>query len=174
LQDANLQRDFFYRVFPAQVDIGQKQPKTLEWMLSRIADSKKTAPRELIHLLSNTRDEQLKLYELGNPEPPLDNLFDKVAIRSALPEVSKARFELTLCAEHPSLKPYLDRLEGEKTQQSLNSLAQLWKITTEEAHIIAEQLTESGFFERKGLKDNPVYWVPFLYRDALNLVQGAA
>ena len=39
---------------------------------------------------------------------------------------------------------------------------------------IAEQLTEVGFFERKGTKDNPSYWVPFLYRDALNLVQGSA
>jgi hypothetical protein len=31
-----------------------------------------------------------------------------------------------------------------------------------------------GFFELRGTKQEPVYWVPFLYRDALNLVQGEA
>src|SRR5262249_27366681 len=67
LGDAHLQGEFFYRVFPGQIDVGQRQPKTLDWMLSRTADaSKRTAPRELIHLLSVTRDQQLKLYELGN------------------------------------------------------------------------------------------------------------
>ena len=86
LESAHLQNAFFYRVFPAQVEIGQKQPKTLEWMLSRISDGgKRAAPRELIHLLSATRDKQLKMYELGNSPPPEENLVDKAAIKDALP-----------------------------------------------------------------------------------------
>ena len=72
------------------------------------------------------------------------------------------------------LKPYLDKLEGEKTEQTLESLSKLWKCQAEKATEMAELLTEAGFFERKGAKDNPTYWVPFLYRDALNLVQGTA
>lgn len=144
-------------------------------MLSRTADaSKRTAPRELIHLLSVARDEQLRLYDLGSTEPPVENLFDRGAIRAALPEVSRARYDQTLCAEHPALKLYLDKLDREKTQQTQASLARLWKSTTEKAHDIAEQLVEAGFFEKKGSKENPTYVVPFLYRDALNLVQGAA
>jgi hypothetical protein len=175
LKDSTLQNDFFYRVFPSQIEIGQRQPKTLDWMLSRITDGgRKPAPRELIHLLSASRDRQLRFYELGNSFPPLENLFDKAAIKDALPEISKVRFEQTLCAEYPSLKPYLEMLEGEKTQQSITSLAKLWKCSGEEAQELAERLTGVGFFERKGAKDNPIYWVPFLYRDALNLVQGAA
>lgn len=175
VSSVKLQNDFFYRVFPAQVEIGQKQPKTLEWMLSRIADGgKRAAPRELIHLLSVARDKQLRRYELGNSPPPLENLVDNAAIKDALPEVSKIRFEQTLCAEYPSLKPYLERLEGEKTQQTISSLSKLWRCKNEEAVELAEKLTEIGFFERKGAKDNPNYWVPFLYRDALNLVQGTA
>lgn len=172
---ADLQSQFFYRVFPSKIDIGQKQPSTLDWMLSRTADgSKRTAPRELIHLLSVSRDKQLKLYELATSEPPFENLFDKAAIKAALPVVSKARYEQTLCAESPALKPYLDKLESEKTQQSLFSLSKLWKCTPEKAYEIAEQLVEVGFFERIGSKDNPAYWVPFLYRASLNLVQGTA
>jgi hypothetical protein len=175
LGDARLQSEFFYRVFPSQIAIGQRQPKTLVWMLSRTADgSKRNAPRELVHLLSVTRDEQLKLYELGNSEPPAEELFDRTALRGALPEVSKSRYQQTLCAENPALKGYLDQLEREKTQQTLLSLSKLWRCTTEKAREIAELLVEAGFFERRDTKDNPTYVVPFLYRDALKLVQGAA
>jgi hypothetical protein len=99
---------------------------------------------------------------------------DRAAIRAALPVVSKARYEQTLCAENASLKPYLDKLESEKTQQTLYSLSKLWKCTTEKSYELAELLVEVGFFERIGSKDRPAYWVPFLYRAALNLVQGAA
>lgn len=175
LANADLQKEFFYRVFPPQIDIGPKQPNTLDWISSRTADgSKRTAPRELIHLLQCARAEQLKLYELGNSEPSGENLFDKSSIRQALPEVSKVRYEQTLCAEHPALRTYLNKLEGEKTQQTRDSLSILWKCTLDRADEIAEQLADAGFFERRRARDSTIYWIPFLYRDALRLVQGAA
>jgi hypothetical protein len=175
LENAALQENFFYRVFPGQVDIGQNKPSTFDWMSSRTADgSKRTAPRELIHLLIQTRDQQLREYELGMSEPPGENLFARSAITEALPAVSKARYEQTLCAENPGLKPFLDRLDREKTQQTPESLSVLWRCQLEKAVEIAEQLAEAGFFERRGTKDSPAYWVPFLYRDALRLVQGTA
>ena len=155
--------------------MGSSKPATFEWMLSRTADgTKRIAPRELIHLLIATRDEQLKLYQIGNPSPGNDNLFDKSAVRSALPYVSKARYEQTLCAEHPALKKYLEKMEREKTQQTNITLAKIWKCSSEKALEISEKLVEVGFFERRGDKDSPSYWVPFLYRDALDLVQGTA
>lgn len=173
--DARLQSEFFYKLFPSQVDVGKRQPTSLDWMLSRTADGhKKTAPRELIHLLNEARDEQLKLYQLGHSDPEDNLLFDRTALRAALPAVSKVRFEQTLCAEHPTLKPYLDKLEGEKSEQSLISLSKLWKITSDKSAQMADKLTETGFFEKRGAKDSPTYWVPFLYRDALKLVQGRA
>lgn len=175
LQDVRLQTEFFYRVFPMQVDIGLKQPRAFDWMASRTADgSKRTAPRELIHLVLEARDRQLKLYELGNSPPPDENLFSRAAITEALPEVSKVRYEQTLCAEYPFLKPYLSKLEREKTQQTLASLARLWKCPQSKAQEVAEQLIASGFFERRGTKEKPLFWVPFLYRDGLKLVQGGA
>jgi hypothetical protein len=39
---------------------------------------------------------------------------------------------------------------------------------------MAHELAEIGFFERRGERDAPEYWVPFLYRDALDMVQGTA
>ena len=175
LASAELQRAFFYKVFPPQIDRGVSKSETLDWMVSRTADgSKRTAPRELVHLLLSARDEQLRLFQLGNSEPPGELLFDAAAIRAALPTVSKARYEQTLCAEHPALKPYLEKLEREKAEQTRDSLALLWKVSTERAVELAEKLVEAGFFERRGTKDSPNYWVPFLYREALDLVQGSA
>jgi hypothetical protein len=175
LSSSGEQETLFYRVFPDQVDAGERKSTTLDWMLTRTADGTgKTAPRELIHLLSATRDQQLKLMEMGAAEPPGEALFDRAAFKAALPEVSKVRFEQTLCAEHPKLKPLLINLEGEKTQQTVSTLAKTWRLTDAEALVKAEQLTEIGFFQRRGPKDQPLFWVPFLYRDALRLVQGQA
>lgn len=175
MADAQQQHQLFEKVFPAQVDRGGSKSKTLNWMLSRTADgTKRTAPRELIHLLLATRDEQLRLLQLGAAEPPNQQLFDKSAIRAALAAVSKARYDQTLCAEHPTLKPLLDKFEREKTEQDRDSLAKLWSVSPDRASEIAEKLVEVGFFERRGEKDAPTYWIPFLYREALDLVQGAA
>lgn len=172
---AELQVKFFDMLFPKQIDIGQKQPKTLVWMLSRTADgSGRTAPRELIHLLNEARDEQLKLYQLGHAVPANRQIFDKAAIKTALPAVSRARYEQTLCAENPTLRQYLDKLEGEKTDQSNATLAKLWSISADKAGAVADKLVEAGFFERRKLKDRTSFRVPFLYRDALKMVQGAA
>jgi hypothetical protein len=175
LASAEEQSKLFYRIFPEQVERGERKSTTFDWMLARTADgSGKTAPRELIHLLSSARDQQLKLLERGEAEPEGDALFDRNALQSALPEVSKVRYEQTLCAEHPNLKSILDKLEGEKTQQTPKSLAKIWRVAEAEALARAEKLAEVGFFQKRGSKEQPVFWVPFLYRDALNLVQGPA
>ena len=84
------------------------------------------------------------------------------------------RFEQTLCAEHPTLKPILLLLQGKKTQQTPATLSKIWGVTKERARVDAEKLVEIGFFERRGSKEEPAFWVPFLYRDALQMVQGVA
>lgn len=169
------QTDLFYKVFPKQVDPGARKSSTLDWMLSRTADGTgQTAPRELIHLLSSARDVQLKRLELGNPEPPNGNLFERTVLKEAMPEVSKVRFEQTLCAEYPQYALLLRRLEHEKTEQTPDTLAKIWSMSREEALAFAEKLVEIGFFEPSGTKEQPSFWIPFLYRDALSMVQGAA
>lgn len=169
------QEKLFYRIFPAQVDLGERKSTTLDWMLTRTMDGTgKTTPRELIHLLSSARDQQLRLIEMGEPEPGGEELLDRTALKAALPEVSKARYERTLCAEQPALKSMLDKLEGEKTQQTPATLAKIWRVSEAEALTRAERLTDVGFFQKRGSKEQPLFWVPFLYRDALKMVQGQA
>jgi hypothetical protein len=175
LASAEEQRNLFYRVFPGQVDSGPNKPETFFWLLSRTTDgTRQTAPRELIHLLNSIRDEQSKMLEIGNVEPPGEQLFDRAAIKAGLPLVSKARFDQTLCAEYPRLREPLLKLEGQKTQQSAETLSVIWGISVQDALKGADELVEVGFFEKRGTTDQPQYWVPFLYRDALKMVQGTA
>lgn len=175
LRDADKQSELFYRIFPRQVDGGPKNPETLKWMLSRTSDgSNQSAPRELIHLLTSAREVQLRRLELGGTEPPDETLFERGALKEALPAVSNARFEQTLCAEYPIFQDWLNMLEGEKTQQRPETLSEIWNISEELAQNLADELVEIGFFEKRGVKEDPVYWVPFLYRDALGMSQGTA
>ena len=84
------------------------------------------------------------------------------------------RLTKTLYAEYPTLKEYLERLEGQKTHQNDESLATIWELDRTEARNVANKLVDVGFFERRGDRVNPTYWVPFMYRPALKLVQGSA
>lgn len=171
LADIGHQRAFFYEVFPPQIDQGSKKPSTIDWCLSRTKDGTgQNAPRELIHLLSETRNSQLHRFETGQAAPEGNTAFDRQAFKEALPTVSKARLAQTLYAEHPTLRPYIEQLEGQKTRQNAASLALVWGVSDLEAKRIAEDLVVIGFYEPR-LSD---YWVPFMYRPALEMVQGSA
>jgi hypothetical protein len=169
------QEALYDKIFPTQVDLGPNKPSSFDWMLSRTRDGTgETAPRELIHLLGSLREAQLRRFELGHERPPDELLFDRAAFKEALPDVSKVRLEQTLFAENANLKPYVELLEEQKTQHTPATLARIWDVSAAEARETAEALYEAGFFERRGHREAPAYWVPFLYRDALNMVQGSA
>ena len=175
LADLASQEAIYRRIFPDQVDAGPNKPTSFDWMLSRTRDGTgQTAPRELIHLMSSLRESQLRRFELGHEPPPDELLFDRAASRRRFPKVSKVRLEQTLFAEYSSLKPSLERLDQQKTQQTVETLAKLWDLPEDEAKALAESLADAGFFERRTAKEKRVYWVPFLYRDALRMVQGSA
>jgi hypothetical protein len=118
---------------------------------------------------SHTRSTRLNSYP-----PTGEAIFDRQALKDALPEVSEVRLTKTLYAEYPGLKPKLEGLEGQKTHQNDASLAVLWGVDEAEARQIANRLVEVGFFERRGDRQHPTYWVPFMYRPALKLIQGSA
>lgn len=175
LASTKTQEEFFFRMYPKQVDVGPNKPLTLDWMLSRTRDgSQLNAPRELIHLLGSLRTQQMRQFELGEPAPDADLLFARPAFKQALPEVSEVRLTQTLYAEHSDLRESIEALRGERTLHRPDTLASIWEVDAAAAKNTAERLVEVGFFESRGSKEHPEYWVPFLYRDALNLIQGAA
>jgi len=169
------QESFFYKMCPEQVDVGARQSSTFDWILGRTKDGTgKNAPREVIHLLNCTRVAQVRRLELAEAAPGEGRLLGRGAFKEALPEVSQVRLEQTLYAEHPSLREPLEKLRGDKTQQSMSTLSSIWNLSHSETEKLAQELVEVGFFELRGTKDFPQYKVPFLYRSALGLIQGAA
>lgn len=176
LKDFSAQTTTFYRMFPPQVEQGSRKPKTWDWMVTRCADATDTtAPREMIHLLISLRQEEISRLERGESAPPDEQLFDRSIFKTALPAVSEARLIQNLYAEYPELKQMIMKLTGQKTEQTLESLEGLWGVNEGQAEKIADSLIEVGFFEVRESQDrSTTYWVPFLFRDALKMIQGLA
>jgi hypothetical protein len=175
LKDAKQQEALFYRCFPAQVEQGPQKAPTYKWLLTRCADgTEKTAPRELIQLLNCLLEQETKRLEQGGAPAPDGKLFDRSVFKLALPTVSDSRLNQFLYAEYANLRPFVSKLEKQKAEQTPESLAGLWSLTQNQAIAKARELVEIGFFVERGTTENPTFWVPFLYRDALHLVQGRA
>lgn len=175
LSDFDRQDALFYELFPNQVDQGAKKPRTLDWILSRVRDGQSiVAPRELIHLLNETISEQINLITIGEDKGEDMSLFSPVALKRALDKVSKVRLEQTIYAEYPYLRDWIEKLEAEKAEQTPETLAKLWEVELDVAKRIAQELNLIGFFEEKGTKQSPRYWIPFLYRNELKIIQGSA
>ena len=175
LESTEKQKQIFYKLFPEQVDVGDKKPSSFDWIISRTRDGRKrTSPREVIHFLNALREVQLSRFENGHPEPDDELLFERVSFKYALEEVSRAKVHQTLLAENPNLREHILGLTGEKATQYPESLSSIWDVSKKEAEVIAEDLVYAGFFELRGNREKPQYWTPFLFRDALDLVQGSA
>lgn len=175
IESIEAQEEFFFRMFPDQVEGGPNKPTTLDWMLGRTRDGTQiNAPRELIHFLNSLRTRQMRRFELGESHPDGESLFARAAFKEALPEVSEVRLSQTLYAEYPEFRDALEKLRGERTSQRVETLALIWNMDQGQAHQLANDLVDVGFFERRGSRENPDFWVPFLYRDALSMVQGTA
>jgi hypothetical protein len=146
LGDFDAQRALFYRVFPAQVEQGTRKPSTFDWMISRCADGTgKTAPRELIHLLSSLRETEIARLERGEPPAGGDQLFDRSVFKEALPAVSETRLVQNLLAEYPDTRLLVQKLNGEKTEQTIDSLAHLWSLPAGDVLDQAQKLVDIGF-----------------------------
>lgn len=175
LANSNKQDEVFARIFPPQIEQGVQKATTFNWMIGRCADGTgQTAPREFIHLLNCVKDEEIKRLERGGAPAPDEQLFDRSVFKAALPTVSNTRLNTYLYAEYPAERAFLEKLNGEKTEQTPESLAVIWNVSRDAALNKASQLVALGFFEARGTRAAPTFWVPFLYRDALNLVQGRA
>lgn len=175
LDNYDEQENLFYRIFPEQIDIGDKKPKTMDWLISRVRDGNNTvAPREIIHFLNESQQQQISRFQIGQDELEEELLVGRTAFKSAMDTVSKVRIEQTLYAEYPDFKIYIQKLEGQKTEHNIKSLSSIWNLDAEQTTAIARSLSEIGFFEEKGNLHNPRFWIPFLYRNGLKLIQGSA
>ena len=175
LSDISKQEDLFYRIFPNQVDLGSRKSATLDWVLARTRDGKGiNTPRELIQLFTHARNTELKKLETGIDNLERDQIISRQAIKEAVEEVSKQRTEQTLYAEFPSLKPYIEKLRGDKAEHTPATLSGKWGVGETESTEIARELEKIGFFELRGTINDPKFKIPFLYRPYLEIIQGSA
>lgn len=175
LSDHVKQNEFYYKMFPKQVDIGEKQSNTFDWILSRIRDGlNNTPPRELIHYYNESVTQEIKEQEINNDKIEEPNIVSRLAIKNAAYEVSKVRTEQTIFAEYPNLRKYIEDLENKKAEHTLSTLSEVWNINENKAKNIANKLAEVGFFDLKSAKNDQIYKIPFFYRFYLHIVQGKA
>lgn len=175
-KSSDSQKNLLATISPNQVEPGsKKKPTAFDWVLSRIEDGNGVAvPREMIHFYSEVRSIQLKRIETGESVPGQPRLFDAQAFRDAWPKISETRLNQTIYAEYADVKQWLEELRGAKATQDDQSLEKLWDVNTEETSERISRLVEIGFFKRKNERGRYVYWVPFLYRPGLEMVQGSA
>lgn len=175
LSDYEKQEEFYYKMFPKQVDVGEKQSDTFNWIKSRVKDGlSNVAPREIIHYYNESIAQERKEQELGNDSVEEPNILSRQAIKNASYEVSKVRTEQTIFAEYPELKSYIVALENNKAEHTLESLSSVWEREKTATEKIANELADIGFFESRTAKLEGIYKVPFLYRFYLGISQGKA
>lgn len=175
LPDIGKQEQLFYRLFPAQIDLGTRKSATLDWILSRTMDGKGiNSPRELIQLFTHAKTIESKRQENGINELEGDQLISRQAFKEAVFEVSKQRLQQTIYAEFPALKQYIELLRSDKAEQSVETLMNKWSLEKREAMDVAKKLLSIGFFEQRGEILNPKYKIPFMYRPYLDITQGSA
>lgn len=173
MQSSRKQDQFFNQVFPDQVELGEKQSNTLDWMIRRTADgSKTTQPRDIILFLNSLVQVQNRRLERGEPEPQGDWLFDRASFKEALPALSEYKVNRQLFAEYPQLRPFIEALREQKTEHNIESLSRLWRLDEVETVGVAKALRDIGFFEERSSKGEITFWVPFVYRSYLSLSQG--
>jgi Fic family protein len=72
--------------------------------------------------------------------------------------LSKVRLEQTLYAEYPSQKRWIQALEGQKSEHTIGSLAEIWEVGLSEAATHVQRLVEIGFIEERGDRsEEPTY-----------------
>lgn len=173
LASVSEQRALFYRIFPEKVDSG-KNPETLQWLIGRTRDSHNdSAPRDIINLINAAIDSQIHSLELGENLLEGEAILSRIALKEGLKTASKEKVEKYLFAEYPNLRKYFEFLSGEKTRQTLSSLAQGWAVDIQEAEKIGDRIAETGFW-RKERKPDIEYWTEFIFRDGLGMSQGTA
>ncbi|MDI7418209.1 P-loop ATPase, Sll1717 family [Cronobacter turicensis] len=173
--DFEKQIKYYYTLFPSQVDIGEKQSDTFDWILSRVRDGLGyVAPRELIHFYNQTVLEERREQDISSDKAVPPNIVGRQSIKKSTLEISKVKLEQTIFAEYPMLREKIMAFENQKAEHTLDTVAQVWKVDAGQAKVIATQLSEIGFIDQKIFKNDAQLKVPFLYRPYLNIVQGKA
>lgn len=173
--DFEKQKDYYYTLFPSQVDVGEKQSDTFDWIISRVRDGLGyVAPRELIHYYNQAVLEERREQDISSDKAEPPNIVSRQAIKKSTFEISKVKLEQTIFAEYPMLREHIMSFENQKAEHTLETASNVWGVDMAKAKSLAVQLSEIGFIDQKIFKNDSQLKIPFLYRPYLNIVQGKA
>lgn len=177
--DAKAQNLALTKIFPEQVERGEKKPTTFAWILGRVKDGRQVvAPRDVIELIEEARKSQVRKEEVGGAgSGQQDYLISPNALKKGLDSFSNRKIE-TYYSEYPELRRYIEAFEGKKTEYDLGSLRKLFEsqgVLDDEVGKIVKKLTDSGFLEKRTSRKRlgTTFWVPFVFRPRLSLVRGS-
>lgn len=164
--------DLFTKVFPAQVDIGKKNPTAWNWILGRIKDGNGIAPpRNLIDFVNKAKEVQARREERDPREYDHSMpLIEAESLRRALSELSEQRVQDTLLAESGEYAAVIAGFKNGKAEHNTESLLEIIQTDVTRSRDIIEELEAIGFLEKTGA----TYKVPMLYRSGLRISQGKA
>ena len=167
IDDPDVRQAAFFSVFPGQIDVGQKKGDSWTWICNRIRDGNGVrTPRDLHGLVSKAAQKEREQLVLGNGNDAPE-LISAGAVKAGLSDLSGDKINTSLVAENPSLGPSIKFFTKQKAEQNSHTLEKL--LGKDWANIV-DQCVRIGFLEK--LSDS--WKVPMLYRDGLDIVQGAA
>lgn len=139
----------FYKIFPRQVERGEKHPSTLDWIYSHCQDGKGVVtPRDVIDLLIFAKSRQEELFSSQPVEQEF--LISPISLKYGYLRLSEKKRETYLKAEFPHFWPAIEKLEGSKTEHNRDSLKRLFG---GDVDIVIKNLCSIGFFQYKKSSD---------------------
>ena len=165
---------YFNTIFPEKVYPGEKEAKTLSWMIARVTDGLKGVyPREIINFSNISVSEELDSGEsLEDDAHSVTSLISGNSIRKAFSKVSKIKVESYL-SEFPHLQKHFDRFSGQqKADYTQNEFLELMNGLIPSGEEMIKQLHETGviLYSDGVLTPNTNLSVPRLFRQGLGIV----
>lgn len=161
--------EIFNRVFPFQVDPGDRKPLTWTWILGRVRDGNGVKPpRNLIDLVLKAQEAQMRREERAPRKlADAESLITSDALKRGLEALSAERVQDTLLAEAGDNAALIELFRGGKAEHNEDSLRQLLGSDFESKISFLKTI---GFLESIGSN----FKVPMLYRGGLAITQGKA
>jgi len=168
--DIDQQKQFFANVFPENMEeLGETLP-TFQWIISRISDGNDVfTPRELIYFLNQAKEQQIEMLEMGHKIVE-DKIFAPNALKRAIRDVSKAKYERTLMAENPDLVDNFKKFRNARPEISTEWMRSMLRDRDgkklEDVDLFANSLSDIGFLKRVSESQ---WRIPYLYQYALGI-----
>ena len=172
LNEKTMDSELFNRVFPPQVDVGEKKPSTWNWILSRVRDGNGiTPPRNLIDLVNKAKEAQSRREERDPRDYDESSpLLEADSIRKALVALSEQRVQDTLLAESGEYSSRIEAFKNGKAEHNDETITATLRLNESDLSEILTELLAIGFIEKVGA----LYKIPMLYRNGLGITQGKA